>query len=91
MTISLSGIVTFRNAEALRDVARNLPPDRLLVETDAPFLAPAPHRGKRNEPAFVADTAACVAELLGMSPEDFAAQTTHNFYALFTKAQPPGA
>jgi len=91
MTISLSGIVTFRNAEALREVARNVPKDRLLVETDAPFLAPAPNRGKRNEPAFVADTAACVAELLGMTPADLAAQTTQNFYALFTKAKPPAA
>lgn len=91
MTISLSGIVTFRNAEALREVARNLPRDRVLVETDAPFLAPAPNRGKRNEPAFVADTAACVAELLDMTPQELADQTTRNFYALFTKAQPPAA
>lgn len=89
MTISLSGIVTFRNAEALREVARKLPPERLLVETDAPFLAPVPNRGKRNEPAFVADTAAFVADLVGMTPDELAEQTTRNFFALFTKAAPP--
>ncbi len=87
MSISLSGIVTFRNAEALRDVARNLPPERVLVETDAPFLAPVPNRGKRNEPAFVADTAACVADLLGMTPNELATLTTSNFFTLFSKAR----
>src|SRR5690625_6860481 len=65
--ISLSGIVTFRNAEALRDVARRVPLDRLLVETDSPYLAPVPHRGKPNEPQFVRDVAEFVAELKGVS------------------------
>ncbi len=84
--ISLSGIVTFRNAESLRAIARGIPDDRLLVETDAPYLAPVPHRGKRNEPAFVVHTAALVAELRGTAPDVFAAMTTANFHRLFTKA-----
>jgi TatD DNase family protein len=84
--ISLSGIVTFRNAEALRAVARTIPADRLLVETDAPYLAPVPHRGKRNEPAFVADTAAFVAGLRGVDPALLADETTANFRRLFAKA-----
>ena len=91
LSISLSGIVTFRNAEALREVARKLPPERVLVETDAPFLAPVPNRGKRNEPAFVADTAACVADLMGLTTDELAAQTTQNFFTLFAKAQPKPA
>ncbi|MBM3509899.1 MAG: TatD family deoxyribonuclease [Alphaproteobacteria bacterium] len=84
--ISFSGIVTFRNAEALRTVARAVPDDRLLVETDAPYLAPVPMRGKRNEPAFVAHTAAFLAQLRGVPLETLAAQTTRNFYTLFAKA-----
>lgn len=84
--ISLSGIVTFRKAEALQAVARDLPLDRLLVETDAPFLAPVPHRGKTCEPAHVADTARFVAALRGIEPEALADATTANFHALFTKA-----
>ena len=84
--ISLSGIATFKTAEGLRDIARNVPRDRLLVETDAPFLAPVPHRGKRNEPAFVADTAAVVADLHGLSADALAALTTDNFFRLFTRA-----
>jgi TatD DNase family protein len=87
--ISLSGIVTFRNAEELRAIARDLPLDRLLVETDAPYLAPVPYRGKRNEPAFVAATAAAVAKLKGVEPEHLAAITRENFFRLFTKATPP--
>jgi len=87
MSISISGIVTFRNAEALRDIVRNIPLDRLLVETDAPFLAPVPNRGRRNEPAFVAHTAAVVADLLGMEASRLAEATTANFHALFTKAR----
>jgi TatD DNase family protein len=84
--ISLSGIVTFKNAKDLQDVAKWLPADRLLVETDAPFLAPIPHRGKTGEPAFVADTARFVAQLRGVPPETLAQQTSDNFYDLFTKA-----
>lgn len=86
--ISLSGIVTFKNATDLQDVAKWLPADRILVETDAPFLAPIPHRGRTGEPAFVADTARFVAKLRGEGDDAFAAQTTANFYRLFTKAQP---
>ena len=84
--ISLSGIVTFKNAQDLQDVAKWLPADRLLVETDAPFLAPIPHRGKTGEPAFVADTARFVAQLRDVRPETLAKQTSDNFYDLFTKA-----
>ena len=84
--ISLSGIVTFKKAEELRDTAKRVPLDRILVETDSPYLAPVPKRGKRNEPAFVAHTAACVAELHGLSPDDLATQTTENFFRLFSKA-----
>ena len=85
--ISISGIVTFNNAEDLRAIVRDLPLDRLLVETDAPYLAPVPYRGKRNEPAFVAATAAAVAELKGHRPaSDLAAATSDNFFRLFTKA-----
>jgi TatD DNase family protein len=87
--ISISGIVTFKNAGDLRAIVRDLPLDRLLVETDSPYLAPVPYRGKRNEPAFVAATAAAVAELKGIDPERLAAQTTANFFRLFTKAVPP--
>ncbi|WP_324742991.1 TatD family hydrolase [Tsuneonella sp. CC-YZS046] len=86
LSISLSGIVTFKNARELQDVARNLPADRLLVETDAPFLAPVPHRGKTCEPAFVANTAAFLAELRREDPEQMAEMTTKNFYKLFRKA-----
>jgi TatD DNase family protein len=87
--ISISGIVTFRNAEDLRAIVRDVPLDRLLVETDAPYLAPVPHRGKRNEPAFVAATAAVVAQLKGLEPEALATATSANFYRLFGKARPP--
>jgi TatD DNase family protein len=87
--ISISGIVTFRNADDLRGIVRDLPLDRLLVETDAPYLAPVPYRGKRNEPAFVAATAAAVAALKRIEPEALAAATTANFFRLFAKASPP--
>ena len=80
--------MTFRNAEDLRAIVRDLPLDRLLVETDAPYLAPVPYRGKRNEPAFVAATAAAVAALKGIDPEEIAAATRDNFFRLFTKAIP---
>lgn len=86
LTISLSGIVTFKNASDLHAIASELPEDRLLVETDAPFLAPVPNRGKVCEPAFVADTARFVAQLRGTSPEELASATTRNFIKLFTKA-----
>ncbi len=87
--ISLSGIVTFKNAADLQASARDIPSDRLLVETDSPFLAPVPHRGKPCEPAFVADTARFVAGLRGESVDDLAAQTTRNFFALFSKCDAP--
>ncbi|MEO6152112.1 MAG: TatD family hydrolase [Croceibacterium sp.] len=88
LTISLSGIVTFKNARELQEFAREVPADRLLVETDSPFLAPVPHRGKNCEPAFVRDTAAFVAELREITPEALAAITTANFYQLFSKVDP---
>lgn len=86
LTISLSGIVTFKNAKELQDIAREIPADRLLVETDSPFLAPVPHRGKTCEPAFTRNTAEFVADLRGESLETLAENTTRNFYRLFTKA-----
>lgn len=86
LTISLSGIVTFKNAKDLQNIAATLPSDRMLVETDSPFLAPVPHRGKPCEPAFVAQTAAFVAGLRGESVEKLAEVTTRNFHALFQKA-----
>ncbi|SHE64884.1 TatD DNase family protein [Microbulbifer donghaiensis] len=84
--ISLSGIVTFKNAEELRDVARRVPLDRLLVETDSPYLAPAPYRGKPNIPAYVREVAEFIAELRGMPFEQLAEITTENFYRLFPRA-----
>jgi len=86
LTISISGIVTFKNAKDLQEVASWIPRDRLLVETDSPFLAPVPHRGKPCEPAFVAATAAFVADLRGEALGDLAEYTTQNFHALFRKA-----
>ena len=84
--ISFSGILTFKNAQAVRDIAAEVPLDRLLVETDAPYLAPAPHRGKDNEPAYVAHTAARLAEMCGLSMAEITRQTTENFQRLFNKA-----
>ena len=84
--ISFSGIVTFRNAESLRDVVRKMPLDRMLIETDSPYLAPVPHRGRSNEPLFVADVARCVAELKGITVEELGRITTENYYRLFSKA-----
>ena len=84
--VSLSGIVTFKNAQDLQETAKFLPKDRMLVETDSPFLAPVPNRGKTCEPAFVSDTAAFVANLRGESLEELAANTTRNFFTLFGKA-----
>ena len=89
LSISMSGILTFKKAEELREIARDIPMQRLLVETDAPYLAPAPHRGKRNEPAFVSDTAGFLAEVKGVSKEVLASATTENFFNLFSKATRP--
>jgi TatD DNase family protein len=86
LTISLSGIVTFKNARELQEFAPEIPADRLLVETDSPFLAPVPHRGRPCEPAYVADTARFVADLRGESLEELAENTTRNFRGLFSKA-----
>ncbi len=88
--ISISGIVTFKNAENVREAARLVPLDRLLVETDAPYLAPVPVRGKRNEPAYVAHTAAYVAALKGVSLDCLTAATTENFFRLMPKARVGG-
>jgi TatD DNase family protein len=85
--ISFSGIVTFKSATALQEVAQKAPLDRILVETDCPYLAPVPFRGKTNQPAYVLHTAEKVAELRGMSIEDVAVATTENFFTLFHKAQ----
>ncbi|CAN5242242.1 TatD family hydrolase [soil metagenome] len=85
--ISISGIVTFKNAHALQATAARLPIERLLIETDAPFLAPVPHRGKPGEPAFVADTAAFLAKLRGESLDDLSSRTAENFHALFAKTR----
>lgn len=84
--ISISGIVTFKNAEALRDVVRKMPLDRLLVETDSPYLAPVPYRGKKNEPKFVLEVAQYIAELKGVPLEELAEITTANFERLFKPA-----
>lgn len=84
--ISISGIVTFKNAQDLRETAARIPEERLLIETDSPFLAPVPHRGKSCEPAFVADTGRFLADLRGVSVEQLAQTTADNFYTLFSKA-----
>jgi len=84
--ISISGIVTFKNAMNLQEVAKTIPQDRLLVETDSPFLAPVPHRGQTCEPAFVADTAAFLSDLRDEPLDELAAATTSNFFRLFNKA-----
>ena len=89
--LSFSGIVTFKTADDIRAVATTAPLERILVETDSPYLAPAPNRGKRNEPAFTALTAACVADLRGMGQESFDQATTDNFFRLFKKAIKAGA
>ncbi len=86
MMISLAGILTFKKAESLRETAAEVPMDRLLVETDSPYLAPVPHRGKQNEPAFVKHTAQVLAEVKGVDPEEIAQTTTENFFRLFSRA-----
>ena len=87
LCVSFSGIVTFRRSHDLRAIAKAVPLDRILVETDAPFLAPEPHRGRTNEPAYTADTARALAETLGLAPEELARRTTENFFRLFAKAR----
>jgi TatD DNase family protein len=84
--ISFSGVITFKTSEALRAIAKWVPADRMLVETDSPYLAPIPYRGKRNEPAYVAETAAMLAATRGVSTSEIAARTTENFYHLYAKA-----
>lgn len=85
--ISISGIVTFKNADQIRDVVSKMPLDRLLVETDSPYLAPVPYRGKPNEPKYVREVAQYIADLRGLSYETLAQQTSENFYRLFTRAK----
>jgi TatD DNase family protein len=87
--VSFSGILTYKNAEDIRNVARQVPHDRLLVETDAPYLAPVPYRGKTNEPAFVVKTLERLAEVKNMTPADMAATTSGNFFTLFDKVPKP--
>ena len=87
--VSFSGILTFKNSTELRAIAADVPRERLLVETDAPYLAPVPYRGKRNEPAYVANTAKVLAETIGVSDAEIAAITTQNFFRLFTKMPRP--
>lgn len=88
--ISFSGIVTFKNAEELREVARKVPLDRMLIETDSPYLAPVPHRGKPNEPKYVGKVCDLIADLRGMESTELAQITRNNFYRLFSAATPPG-
>ncbi len=89
LSISFTGILTFKNSQPLRDLAAELPPDRILVEPDAPYLAPGKHRGKRNEPAFVVETARVLAETRGVTLDEIARQTTENFFRLFGKVPGP--
>ncbi|KUM24675.1 LuxR family transcriptional regulator [Mesorhizobium loti] len=89
--VSFSGILTFKNSTELRAIAADVPRDRLLVETDAPYLAPIPHRGKRNEPAYVVNTAKVLAETIGVSEAEIADITTENVFRLFTKMPRPAA
>ena len=86
--ISFSGIVTFKSAKELQDVAKKMPKDRILIETDSPYLAPVPHRGKTNHPAYLRHVAECIAELRGESLDVVAEQTTKNFFNLFNLAKP---
>lgn len=89
--VSFSGILTFRNSQEIRDIAKDVPMERLLVETDAPYLAPPPHRGKRNEPAFVRHTAEVLAEVKGVDLDTIARQTSDNFFQLFQRIDDPRA
>ncbi len=87
--VSLSGILTFKNSQEIRDIAADVPMDRLLVETDAPYLAPTPYRGKRNEPSYVVETAKVLAETKGVSVDEIWQATTNNFFRLFNKVPDP--
>lgn len=89
LTLSFSGILTFKNSNDIRDIAQSVPNDRLLVETDAPYLAPTPHRGRRNEPSYVTNTARILAEVKGVSEDEICAITSRNFFALFNKVPMP--
>ncbi len=89
--VSFTGILTFKNSGELRAIAAALPADRILVETDAPYLAPGRYRGKRNEPAYVVETAKVLAEARGLSLDEIARQTTENFFRLFAKVPRPAA
>ncbi|WP_315832736.1 TatD family hydrolase [Bradyrhizobium prioriisuperbiae] len=91
LSISFTGILTFKASQVLRDLAAELPADRIMVETDAPYLAPGKLRGKRNEPAFVVETAKVLAETRGVSLEEISRQTTENFFRLFSKVPKPDA
>ena len=89
--ISFTGIVTFKKSDELRAIAQSVPADRILLETDAPYLAPGRYRGKRNEPAYVVETANVLAETRAVSPEEIARQTSENFFRLFRKVPPQAA
>jgi TatD DNase family protein len=89
LSISFTGILTFKNSEALRAIAAELPPDRILIETDAPYLAPGKFRGKRNEPSYVVETAKVLADVRGVGLDQIARQTTDNFFQLFAKVPRP--
>ena len=91
LSISLTGILTFKKSDALRALAAELPADRIMVETDAPYLAPGKHRGKRNEPSYVVEVAKVMAEARGVSFEEISRQTTENFFRLFSKVPAPPA
>jgi TatD DNase family protein len=91
LSISFTGILTFKNSQNLRDIAASLPPDRILVETDAPYLAPGRYRGKRNEPAYVVEIAKVLAETRGVTFDQIARETTDNFFKLFSKVSRPAS
>ncbi|MDO8981225.1 MAG: TatD family hydrolase [Afipia sp.] len=91
LSVSFTGILTFKNSQAIRDIAAELPADRIMVETDAPYLAPGKFRGKRNEPSFVVETARVLAETRGVSLDEITQQTTENFFRLFDKVPRPDA
>jgi TatD DNase family protein len=91
LSISFTGILTFKNSQALRDLAAELPADRIMVETDSPFLAPGKFRGKRNEPSYVVEVAKVLADARGVSLEEISRQTTQNFFRLFSKVPSPEA